>query len=83
MDNRYSKMEELMCQLIRLDNRVLENSRVTPNDHNELCEIARSIIDIGIEPNEPLLEMTPQTEFNKLFDCCMDLLSRTLQPIMD
>lgn len=79
----YAKMEELMRQLIRLEDRVLENDRVTPNDHNELCDIARSIIKIGIEPNEPLLELTPQSEFKKLYDCCTDVLSRTLQPIMD
>lgn len=72
-----------MRQIIQLEYRVLENGRVTPNDHAELCDIARQVIDCGISPNEPLLEMSPQTEFKKLLDCCMDVLSRMLHPIMD
>ena len=77
-------MESLMGQLIRLEYRVLDNnSDVTPNDHNELCDIARSIVSCGIDPTEPLLGMSPDSEFKKLYDCCMDVLSRALQPILD
>jgi len=44
-------MESLMGQLIRLEYRVLDNNKnVTPNDHNELCDIARSIVNCGIDP---------------------------------
>jgi hypothetical protein len=72
-----------MGQLIRLEYRVLDNNEVTPNDHNELCDIARNIVNCGIGPNEPLLGMSPESEFKKLYDCCMDVLSRELQPILD
>jgi hypothetical protein len=76
-------MNNLMGQLIRLEYRVLDNNEVTPNDHNELCDIARNIVNCGIDPNEPLLGMSPDSEFKKLYDSCMDVLSRELQPILD
>ena len=76
-------MESLMCQLIQLENHVMDNGYVDPDDHEKLCSIVRSVINCGVDPNEPLLAMSPQTEFGKLYTCCMDVLSRALQPIMD
>jgi hypothetical protein len=72
-----------MRQLIQLEYHVMDNGYVDADDHNKLCDIVRSVIGYGIAPNEPILEMSPQTEFGKLYTCCMDVLSRALQPILN
>ena len=81
--SKYSKMNHLMGQLIRLEDRVLSYGSVTDDDHDELCDIMRLVIQYGVSPDEPLLAMSPESEFKKLYTCCMDVLSRALQPILD
>ena len=77
-------MESLMRQLIQLENHVMDNGYVDPADHEKLFSIVRSVINCGVvDPNEPILEMSPDSEFKKLYDCCMDVLSRALQQILD
>ncbi len=83
-----------MIQLISLWDRVQEYG--AQSDHfEELHGIAQNIIGLGLPIEEPLPRVLDEFNeywdnygadsgnFNTLYDCCMDTLSRIIHPILE
>lgn len=83
--------EELLQKLFKMDDNV-NNYGVQSKYCGELEDIAHDIICLGLDGNEPLprtlKEFTEYWEFfgsdsgnfDMLYECCVDTLSRRIQP---
>jgi hypothetical protein len=84
----------LMQQLIKLWDRV-QDYGVQSEHCEELHGIAQNIIGLGLPIEEPLPSVlagftkywetfgSDSGNFNMLYDCCMDTLSRIVHPILE